>query len=273
MNDKHRALYDAISGIDPEFIEETMKPQRKQHYLLRFAAAAAVLALLLTLPSLFSKDEKYVTAPGILTITAHAYEEEGKFTEIPLDYSSNPLNEYGYCPLVISCVPGHPISFHVPDGENVTLDISVNEGHLYDWTNDIVDGKWIIREGDNIRSQQCTLSEDMTLYWRNFYDDPESNTITYLIPAEGHENVEEIDPETGKKRIGICQGERIENIYIDIIVRSNDHITGYAVIHIKPANKPGFQSTLLTSVSFPQIDGEYQDIPEEYVQQQIQSVK
>ena len=49
MNEQHEALYDAITGIDAEYIEESTRPPRQtRNRILRFAAAAAVLALLLS---------------------------------------------------------------------------------------------------------------------------------------------------------------------------------------------------------------------------------
>lgn len=277
MNDNYRALYDAVSGIDPALIEEASAPPAvKKFPLRRIASIAACLALIAALmlhkPTV-GPEGGYVSAPGILAVTAYAFEDGNNFTEVPLEYTSSPLFEHGYCPLGLNCVPGHPISFHVPDGEDMTLDISVNEGHIFDWHCDIVDGYFVVRDGDSIRAQNVTITEDMTLYWRNFYDDPVTGESSAFFPFKGYDNIVNTDPKTGEVSAVFHNGTRMENIYIDIIIRSGEHITGYAVIHMKPYYDGAFQSVVIESVSYPQVDGEYQDIPQEYVDAQIRNAK
>lgn len=265
MNEQHRALYDAISGINPEYIEESIRPPRQiRTRILRFAAAAAVLALLLTLPGLFPNNGEYVTIPGVLTVTAYSYQGSSDFKEVPMENSIVPsLFNDGYCPVVINCVPGHPITFQIPEGENITLEISVNEGHLYDWNKDIVDGKFIKREKTGIHSQTFTISETMTLYWINSYDDPDTGKSVSFIPQRWHENSDSV----------IHNGSRMENIYLDVVVYTEGHITGYSVLHIKPYYDGGFQLVFVESKAYPKVDGEYQDITEEYVEKLIQRAK
>ena len=65
--------------------------------------------------------------------------------------------------------------------------------------------------------------------------------------------------------------------FMEIVLREEEHIVGYAVIKISPiedlGSELGYVSQLLRSVSFPKVDGQYQDISEEYVAEQIRRVK
>lgn len=264
MNEQHHALYDAITGIDPEYIEESTKPHRKRSILLRFTAAAAILALLLTLPGVFPNNGEYVTIPGVLTVTAYSYQGGSDFKEIPMESSIVPsLFNNGYCPVIINCAPGHPITFQIPEDENITLEISVNEGHLYDWNKDIVDGKFIRREETGIHSQTFTLSETMTLYWINTYDDPDVGESISFVPQRWYENSDSV----------IHNGSRMENIYLDVVIYTEGHITGYTVLHIKPYYDGGFQLLFVESKAYPKVDGEYQDITEEFIRSKIEAAK
>ena len=65
--------------------------------------------------------------------------------------------------------------------------------------------------------------------------------------------------------------------YVTIIAKESDHIIGYAVLLIKsdssdPSNTHGWYVSTLKSVEFPQIDGQYQDVSEEYVQRQLKKL-
>ena len=67
---------------------------------------------------------------------------------------------------------------------------------------------------------------------------------------------------------------KVNNAFIEIVLKSDDYIIGYAVIEIhKSPNGGTFVATVLKSVLFPQIDGEYQDVSEEYVKDAIEEIK
>ena len=65
--------------------------------------------------------------------------------------------------------------------------------------------------------------------------------------------------------------------YVTIIAKESDHIVGYAVLLIKsdssdPSHTLGWYVSTLKSVDFPQVDGQYQDVSEEYVQRQFKKL-
>ena len=156
--------------------------------------------------------------------------------------------------------------------ENITIDISVNEGHLYDWSKDIVDGKFIKRNETGISSQNVTLTKTMTLYWINTYEDPDTGEIAVFYPERYIENKESIRAD-GAKELMIHNGTRMNNIYVDIIVKTEGNITGYAVLQLNPVYNGGFQLVLRKAQSYPKVNGEYQNITEEYIRSKIQAAK
>ena len=66
--------------------------------------------------------------------------------------------------------------------------------------------------------------------------------------------------------------------YLDILIREGRHIVGYAVVEIAAegggdAPAPLHCATLLKSVSFPQVDGDYQAVTEGYVKAEMEKLK
>ena len=77
-----------------------------------------------------------------------------------------------------------------------------------------------------------------------------------------------------------CYGKtkEIEYDYVEVIVRLKDKIIGYALIEINRVedgkySKYAYETTLLKSCIFPKIDGEYQQITLQYVQDIISEIK
>lgn len=66
--------------------------------------------------------------------------------------------------------------------------------------------------------------------------------------------------------------------YVTIIAKESDHIVGYSVLLIKvdfpegSTIEHGWYVSTLKAVEFPQIDGQYQDVSEEYVQRQFKKL-
>jgi hypothetical protein len=68
-------------------------------------------------------------------------------------------------------------------------------------------------------------------------------------------------------------GSRILCDYVEIIIKLEEHIIGYAVIEINHEAGLNYNAVVLKSVLFPQIDGEYQNVSEEYVEAAIKKIK
>lgn len=68
---------------------------------------------------------------------------------------------------------------------------------------------------------------------------------------------------------------KMPNGYYTIIAKESAHIVGYAVLRLKVvahAIPDGWKLQVIKSVEFPQIDGQYQDVSEEYVQRQFKKL-
>lgn len=76
------------------------------------------------------------------------------------------------------------------------------------------------------------------------------------------------DEEQGKYDI-----EKGEKVYIDITLSASTKIIGYAVIEVESVNELNFTPTLKKAVVFPKVDGNYQDITEEYMTKVFENVR
>ena len=70
-----------------------------------------------------------------------------------------------------------------------------------------------------------------------------------------------------------ANNKEIKHDFVDIILKIDDNIIGYAVIEIHLASGATHNAELLKSVVFPKIDGEYQNVTEKYVKNEIKKVK
>ena len=112
------------------------------------------------------------------------------------------------------------------------------------------------------------IGDPFELLWDKTWDKTKDITIesgeSLLIKAE-------FSDQTGKPYDLSADG------YVTIIAKESDHIVGYAVLLIKsdssdPSHTLGWYVSTLKSVDFPQVDGQYQDVSEEYVQRQFKKL-
>ena len=63
-------------------------------------------------------------------------------------------------------------------------------------------------------------------------------------------------------------------IYVDIVMRENDHYTGYVIIEIEPDGTSGdYRAEVIKSTEYPQINGTFQSITEEQVKKRMEDFK
>lgn len=271
MNEQHEALYDAITGIDAEYIEEsTQPPRRTRNRILQFAAAAAILALLLTLPGLFSQEEKYVTAPGMLAIRAYAVSstegpdmngtvmEEG--IDFPLEFAwSNGINRAFGMPIYVS------VNDDALAGKEITWEITLADGCFYKGSDGPYDsGSAFIPECGDATEDQTWLER---AYLGTHFTVPNQTMLLWTDITYDSENV--------SVYIG-------ESTFAQAVVRADGHIIGYAVIEILglPSPLDGYEQygiccfapKLVAANYYPMVNGEFQEITEEYILEQITSV-
>lgn len=251
-NEKRRALYDAVSAIDPALVQEATAPRHRKvtRIVWRVAACAAVVALLIGamagFPLDFGQDEEYVTAPGGLTIRAYALNEDeiSEMNSITLEEGVELPWNYGWSS-GINVVRGLPIKLDFQNndflGADISLDIYVDQGSFYcskpsPYNHEASD---IIGYYYENLGRDFTVPNGTTLYWVDFYS------------------------QSGEMASG--------DLYVDIIVREGNIIVGYAVLKIFEVEHHVFFAQALEIVSYPKVDGAYQNIPRKYVKRQIEN--
>ena len=239
-----------LSDLPEDMIAEAMEPadylqkKRLPHRLLRIAAAVAAVAILVTAAiGLWPRDENYVTRSGVLRVYACEAEE----------IEATPLEEFELTDTVESykrtLVPYTsamseplPFLFQLPDdyygAKEITFAVSVDYGVLY------VDGELcesltqhvVVKNGERIRWTAGSLTE-------------------------------------AKERFG-----KKGKFYASIIIYADGNIVGYGMInfvHIIPESEvymgvellPSFVTTGCTTVCFPLVDGKFQNVSKEYIEE------
>lgn len=67
--------------------------------------------------------------------------------------------------------------------------------------------------------------------------------------------------------------EAFESAYMDVIAKVDDNIVGYAVVRICSDNALGFSAEVVKSVTFPQVNGQYQTVTQKQVEAKIKAAK
>ena len=251
-------LSDALSGISDDKIEAAANyaPRGRRQLWVRVAACAAVLVLLLTAflwsMSPTTKDGEIIAVSGVVKAyacelesvdavkrTEYALIEGGDFSKISIWFPAAGLWEVAR---------GITLSFLVDEEElqdhEITLSITTNLGEL----------KGCEKKGYPELGKSATVSNGETVYWTGYeilrQHDSSSETVAQTL-------------------------DRLGGAYIDIVIEADGNIIGYAVVEIGVVRPDThmYCSALKSSVYFPKVDGEFQKITEEYVNQQIAAVK
>lgn len=244
----------ALNGLPEEMIAEAIQPVRKRRPLwLRLAACAAVLALVIAGGVLWPSGGGIQTAPGILTITVQAEDRtsESGFTIIQLEEGISAPENRSWA-LVMNRSPGLPVSLSVESedypAEDITFNITVDHGAYINWKNKNNNNSYSIE----YLPPEFTSSNHVQIYW---------NILSLDYPInDWYEN------------------EDYDQIYTDIVIYCEDHIIGYAVLRFdrkySEENVPllSYFSTLVESVTFPKVNGQFQPVTKEYVQECISEV-
>lgn len=268
-----RALFDAVTGIDADLIDEAAAPIARTfpQRLLRVAAIAAVFAVLLTAALWPKADENYITAPGLLTVHAHGVDEDGNATveSVILEEGVEFTPNVHFDP-ALSYREYLPISFCIDEsqypGMEITMDVSTNAGILYKnlpFDHSHLNMNAVDQLLYHYYGQHFTASIDKSLYWI-----PLGFDYDYLFDQVALGNN---DPKSA------LRGFYFENnpSYIDVIFRANDLIIGYCVVEITETNgitgywAKDFCFKVLEIASFPMVDGQWQNVKLEYVQDKI----
>lgn len=253
-------LSDVLGGISDDKIEAAahVVPRSRRHIWIRVAACAAVLAILLTAllwpGETKTEDGQIVVSPGILR--AYAYEVKD---EKDTDFSK--LEEYEF--VVNQIKPGKNMWFPVSNYElaitpvvdeayleefAVSFEVSTQHGALvYNYHN----REKYASYSEAVAGKYAVVANGETLYWEGFEFDS--------------------NEEAGK------MVDKDTIIYVDLIIKANEHIVGYAIFEIVALGGAyeGSARTgkLVSTVSFPMVDGCFQDVTKEYVLEEIAKFK
>lgn len=242
----------------PDSYEQSM-PAPRRHGWVRLAAMAAVIAILIGVVTLWpGSEENYITGPGLLSIRAYALDEreisEANSTvleegvELPWKYAWSPA---------LNVVRGLPIQLDFPDecfdDAIITLQISTTGGSFYGEPVrylDPVTQKYEL--ANNYLGDSFSVSNHKKIFWFLTSKKYDSQTQEYTPNGE------------------IARGSS----YVDIVIRADGQIVGYAVVEIYELQRDGvpdgvptlsYKARVVEMASFPKIDGEYQFVTMDYM--------
>ncbi len=246
--------------------DDNQKPRTNPWRIARrVAACAAVLALLIGAMFFWPVEENYVTGPGVLVVRAYETDEPSVSDEnstilkegivVPMAYTWHPGISWTALAL------GLPFRFSVPEedypNQEVAFEIWLSGGDFESLDHYLIDFDDKADSYDIMRARYLgnhfTIPNNERLWW---------NRIEHIFDEQNRE-VHYVEMET-------------DQVFVDVILRADNHIIGYAVIEILHVrtNRFGYayHTRLLKSVSFPKVEGEYQKVSEKYVKEQIQLV-
>lgn len=235
------------------------KPIRKSipRKWIKSGAVAACLCIVFAIGILVNNFfPGIVKGPGLLSITAYALspsEETGLFEECQMQEGVALPGEYGWS-LAISSRPGLPLKLSMPENPNIVFDVTISDGQFILW--ELSNGVSTPSTQDiTYLGSSFSIGNDTTLYWNNMS----------VVP----------DAQTGENTVERYMGTEA---YADIVMRDGENIIGYAVIKIYTVdieNAPAqhYQAIMLKSVSFPKVNGTYQNVSDKYITSEIEHVK
>lgn len=245
MNSKK--FSEALENVSESYIdcaaqvyESAGKKQRRNRRIFRAACAAAVVLVLLG--GLFLPVWGGIqTAPGLLTITVRAVDENGVYTSVLEEGVSVPKRELG---LVMGIFPGIPVRLSLvsedfPE-EDISFEVSVNHGYYR-----------FFDDNNQLQEQPASFSckNNTGIYW---------NIINEVTDFD--------------------ENKDYDHIYTNITIYCKNHIIGYAVVRFDRIYKEGipqqaYSAMLVESVTFPKIHWRYQNVSKEYVNQRFKALQ
>lgn len=250
----------ALNALPEEMVAEAMEPGHRGRGVswLRLAACVAIIVGLFF--GFWPAEPEIVTAPGLLTLTVYAMDSTSNYTSVELTEGIS-VPESRYIPLGLSIMPGIPVVLSVETEDFSSDQIIFNISATC--------GMYIATEG--------THSESYTTLYKEFTC--RNNDAIYWTIDSFDKTIEFAD-------------EAYDHVFTSIIICYQEHIIGYAVVRfdrlygkefveldpffsdVYNDDDPvaAYYAELVESVSFPKVNGEYQNVSEEYVNQCIQEI-
>ena len=263
-------LSKAMGAVPDDMLLEAMEVKRKgrvSNRLVRIAAVAAALALLLTGMHFWSGGEDdIVTMPGVLKAYACDIEAIAEYELEQYALVENLEQSYQtmWAQHINVLSKGIAISLQLDDDSliesDIVIEVSTNLGEL---RGNHYKDKYFV-EGDIKQSKENaklgkkgTIDNGEAVFWTGF-----EVLDIYAAGGKAGKSKEESFLETG-------------GVFVEFIVRVENHIVGFAVMEIVSVDYESeiFGIELRDSAYFPKVDGEYQNVTQKYLDKRIRSAK
>ena len=271
----------AMEQVTDDYLLEAEEYEKKSRPTwVRFAAAAAVLALVIGAIAFWPAGEQdYVTGPGLLVIRANAAEVSEDIEEILLEEG-----------IILPATFEYRIDTNVAEVLPITLSIPADAYPNMDITFEVstMDGIFLKAEPYDPNAPHnapgaTVLDKIVGTFYGQHFELPNNTSMEWTPAGLNYDYV------VAELKKGVTfdqlQDEKINTCfsnnpsYMDIIIKADQKIVGYAVIEIREVNgvlgmwARNFTIEVLKIVSFPRINGKLQKVSEEYVLSQINLVK
>ena len=271
----------AMEQVTDDYLLEAEEYEKKSRPTwVRFAAAAAVLALVIGAIAFWPAGEQdYVTGPGLLAIRANAAEVSEDIEEILLEEG-----------IILPATFEYRIDTNVAEVLPITLSIPADAYPNMDITFEVstMDGIFLKAEPYDPNAPHnapgaTVLDKIVGTFYGQHFELPNNTSMEWTPAGLNYDYV------VAELKKGVTfdqlQDEKINTYfsnnpsYMDIIIKADQKIVGYAVIEIREVNgvlgmwARDFAIEVLKVVSFPRVNGKLQKVSEEYVLSQINLVK
>lgn len=230
---KTNQLIDAIGMIDDDAI---FKAKNYEYHVQKIGWkkwGAVAVCLCLLLGAFLGVNNLYSPSPveAAGVMKVMGYAfDNGQMIEVNLDEGVEIPWNHGWSP-GINVVPGLPIKFTYKNQE-FSLYVTADQAQLINWK----DGKV------SVMQQPVLMKSGDTIYWQ----------------------MRDTDVWAQKKDVH----------YVNVLNKEQDFIVGYAIIKIAGnTSEPGgkvYVASVIKNVLFPKVNGQYQNITEEYVNAEIE---
>lgn len=263
-------LTKALEDIPDDLLQEAAEVRKKRSptgMLLRVAACFAVVIGLLI--ATLSGVGNVITGPGILAVTVYAADE----TPFTISSPDTVIHNDIYWDAVVSSSMGCPITLSVSDeygySKEIVFQISIDGGGMLaeEQGGDTFTPGMVYR----YMPPQFTVPNHTDIYWTTTHPNTESNEYSMAYRNTSHIEIVIYD---GQEIIGYTL-LRLSKMSCSEVIRANpgwmlasDHAE-CTVDHMVNC----YRIEMLESVCFPKVDGEYQNVTEEYIQERFERAK
>lgn len=271
----------AMEQVTDDYLLEAEEYEKKQQPAwVRFAAAAAVLALVIGAISFWpAGDKEYVTGPGLLAIRANASEVSEDIEEILLEEGIVLPATFEYR-IDTNVAEVLPITLSIPEDAypnmDITFEVSTMDGIFskaepYDPNapHNAPGATWLDMIVGNFYGQHFEVPNNTSMEWT-----PSGLDYDYVV-TELKKGVPYAQLPEDKSHTYFSNNPS----YMEIIIKADQKIVGYAVIEIREVNgvlgmwARNFTIEVLKIVSFPRVNGKLQKVPMDYILEQIAMLK